>query len=119
MLLPYAVLVVLVFSGQDAAQNLVDDLAASFLLVPLFVIASLPINLATAFVLGPALGGASRTARLALGGAIFGGIWFFAIDLLLAPTEFAAPYAGAALSIWAAAAGAVYGVVRALAEPVG
>jgi hypothetical protein len=121
LLLPYALVVTIVFAGQDAAANLVDGLAGSFVMVPVLVIAALPLNLATAGAIWYALGGSSLVTRMVLCGAVFGGVWFFAIQPILGLLGLNIELSTEAESLWAAVAGAAYGCVWAIgtAEPLG
>ncbi len=113
-LIPYALVAVLSFGGQDAAQHLVDGLARTFLLVPVLLALALPVNLAIAAVVGRLLGPASLAVRLVLAGAGAGGVWFLAAHAFLAPADFGRPFPAGATAWWAAGAGLAYGVVLAM-----
>jgi hypothetical protein len=119
LLIPYAVIVVLFVGGQGAAQNLVDELARAFFLVPIFMVAALPINLATAAVTGRLLAGTPWLAHLLLVPAAFGGVWFFATHVVGPPMEVDPRLPLDAYSIWAAGAGAAYGLVLAMGPDPG
>lgn len=119
LLLPYALVVTIVFAGQDGAANLVDDLAGSFLLVPVLIVASLPINLATAALTWYPVAGTSLATRLLVCGAAFAGVWFFAIQPILGVLALNIELSTEAEALWAAAAGAAYGCVWAIGTATG
>jgi len=119
LLLPYALVVVIVFAGQDGAANLVDEVAGSFILVAILVVASLPINLATAALTWYPVAGASLPTRMLVCGAAFAGVWFFAIQPIVGLLDLNIEVSTEAEALWAAAAGAAYGCVWAMGTVTG
>lgn len=119
LLVPYALVVTIVFAGQDRGANLVDELAGSFLMVPILVVASLPINLATAAVMWYPVARASLATRMLVCGAAFAGVWFFAIQPILGLLGLNIELSTEAESLWAAIAGAAFGCVLAIGTVMG
>jgi len=111
LLLPYAVVIALVLGGQQAAQDLVDSLAQGFFVPVLFVTASLIPNVVVAALSNRLLAGTSAAARLATSAVIFGLAWLFAIQALLPVADPAGGMSVNPIALWAALAGAAYGLV--------
>lgn len=116
MLLPYAIVIALVLGGQQAAQDLVDSLAQGFFVPVLFVAVALVPNVLVAALSNRLLAGTSAGVHLATSAAIFGLAWLIAIQALLPVTDPAGGLGVNPIAIWAALAGAVYGLVVPLFE---
>lgn len=111
LLLPYAVVIALLVGGQAAAQDLVDNLASTFFLPVLLVVVALPPNLLLAAMTERLLTGTRPDLQLGTSAAIFGVAWLVAVQALL---PIIAPVGGFSLNpiaIWAALAGATYGLI--------
>ena len=113
LLVPYAVVIALVLGGQASAQDLAQGLALRFGLAVACAAGGLLLNVALAALIGGLLTEADPAVRMLVSTAVFGVVWFFAIQDLL-------PYLGlgSGASIdpaapWAAIAGAAYGLVLA------
>jgi hypothetical protein len=111
LLLPYAVVIALVLGGQQAAQDLVDSLAQGFVVPVLFVAASLIPNLLVAALTSRLLAGTDAAFHLAASAVIFGLAWLIAIQALLPVTDPAGGLSINPIAVWAALAGAAYGLV--------
>jgi hypothetical protein len=114
LLLPYAVVIALLVGGQAAAQDLVDNLASTFFLPVLFVVVALPPNLLLAAMTERLLTGTRPDLQLGTSAAIFGVAWLVAVQALL-------PIIGGfslnPIAIWAALAGATYGLILPMLQP--
>jgi len=111
LLLPYAIGIALILGGQAAAQDLVDSLASTFFLPVLFLLASLPVNVALAVLTGRLLTGLEPAVALAASAAIFALAWLIGIQGVLPTSDLAPGFSVNPIAIWAALAGAVYGLV--------
>ena len=109
-LLPYAIGIALILGGQAAAQDLVDDLASTFFLPVLFLFASLPLNVALAAVTARLLTGLQPAIELAASALIFAVAWLIGVQGIL-PVADPGGFAVNPIAVWAALAGAVYGLV--------
>jgi hypothetical protein len=116
LLLPYAVVLALILGGQQAAQDLVDSLAHDFFVPVLFVAASLVPNVLVAALSNRLLAGTGAAGQLATSAVIFGLAWLIAIQALLPVTDPAGGLSVNPIAIWAALAGAIYGLVVPLFE---
>ena len=96
---------------MNAAQDLVDSLAQGFFVPVLFVTASLIPNVVVAALSNRLLAGTSAAARLATSAVIFGLAWLFAIQALLPVADPAGGMSVNPIALWAALAGAAYGLV--------
>jgi small-conductance mechanosensitive channel len=110
LLIPYAVVLALVFGGQGAAQDLVEGIAETAFVWAFYLVASLPINLLLA-ALTFRLMARKTWLRQLLATVLYGAVWFLAIHLLLPPNESGERFITDAYSIWAATAGVAYGFV--------
>jgi hypothetical protein len=120
LLIPYALIVVLVVGGLDPMQDLVDELAMSFLIVPLVLVVTLPVNVGLAVGVELLLRGVSWWVAALLSAAFFGALWLLLATIFDLPAAFGASVAPAAFGLWAAGGGAAYGFVVALGfEPGG
>ena len=121
LLIPYALIVVLIVGGLDPMQDLVDELAMSFLIVPLVLIIALPLNVGLAVVVRLLLRGVSSWWVGALvSAAFFGALWLLLATIFDLPAAFGASVEPAPFGLWAAGGGAAYGFVVALGfEPSG
>ena len=115
-LLPYAVLTALAFGGQDPAQTVVEDFAIAALPLTVAVTLALPLNLAIATLTFSISSRLSQLTRTLLAAAIFGVVWLVAIRVVVPIADPTEAFALKAVMIWSAAAGAVYGLVLALAS---
>jgi hypothetical protein len=111
LLLPYAVVIALVLGGQQAAQDLVDSLAQGFFAPVFFAAASLIPNVLIAALTSRLLAGTSATVHLAASAVVFGLAWFVAIQALLPVADPAGGMSVNPIAIWAALAGAAYGLL--------
>lgn len=114
LLVPYAVVVAWVFGGQAAAQTAVEGFAIAALPLTIYLTLALPLNLSIAaltYLLGARIG---PVVRLNLGVTIFGVAWFFAIQVFLPIADLNGGFSTNLVAIWAAIAGAAYGLVLAL-----
>ena len=108
LLIPYALILALVFGGQGAAQDLVEGIAETAFVWAFYLVAALPINLLLAALTFRLL--ARKTwLRQLLATVLLGRL--LAIHLLLPPNESGERFIADAYSIWAATAGAAYGFV--------
>ena len=120
LLIPYALIVVLVVGGLDPMQDLVDELAMSFLIVPLVLIITLPLNVGLAVVVELLLRGVSWWVGALVSAAFFGAVWLLVATIFDLPAAFGASVEPVAFGLWAAGGGAAYGFVVALEfEPSG
>lgn len=110
LLIPYAVILALVFGGQSAAQDLVEGIAETAFVWAFYLVAALPINLLLAALMFR-LQARKTWLRQLRATVLFGTVWLFAIHLLLPPNESGERFIADAYSIWAATAGAAYGFV--------
>jgi hypothetical protein len=111
LLLPYAIGIALILGGQSAAQDLVDNLASTFFLPVLFLLASLPLNVALAALTGRLLTGLEPAVALAASAAIFAVAWLIGIQGVLPIADPTGGFSVNPIAIWAALAGAAYGLV--------
>jgi hypothetical protein len=111
LLLPYAIGIALVLGGQAAAQDLVDNLASTFFVPVLFLVTSLPFNVALAALTGHLLAGMEPPVALAASAAIFALAWLVGIQVVLSGIDIAGGLRVNPIAIWAALAGALYGLV--------
>ena len=111
LLLPYAIVIALVLGGQQAAQDLVDSLAQGFFVPVLFVAVALVPNVLVAVLSNRLLAGTSASTQLAASAVILGLAWFLATQALLPVADPAGGLGVNPIAIWAALAGAVYGLV--------
>ena len=120
LLIPYALVVTLVVGGLDPMQDLVDELAKSFLIVAAVVVIALPVNVGLTVVFEALLRGATWWTAALASGAAFGGLWFLLAVIVGLPAAFGVAVEPALFGAWAAGAGAAYGFVVALGfESVG
>jgi hypothetical protein len=111
LLLPYAIGIALILGGQAAAQDLVDSLASSFFLPVLFLFVSLPLNVALAALTGRLLTGLEPAIELAASALIFAVAWLIGTQGALPISDPGGGFAVNPIAVWAALAGAVYGLV--------
>ena len=111
LLLPYAVVIALILGGQQAAQDLVYGLAQGFFVPVLFVAASLVPNVLVAALSNRLLAGTNTAVHVAASAVIFGLAWLIAIQALLPVADPAGGLSVNPIAIWAALAGAAYGLV--------
>lgn len=111
LLLPYAVVIALVLGGQQAAQDLVDSLARSFFLPIFFLAGSSVPNVLVAALANRLLAGTSLTVQLTVSAATFGLAWLIGIQALLPVADPAGGIGVNPIAIWAAFAGAAYGLI--------
>ncbi len=111
LLLPYAIGIALALGGQAAAQDLVDDLASTFFRPVLFLVVSLPLNLALAALTGRLLTGLDPSITLVASALTFALAWLIGVQVLLPPAVSGGGFALNPIAGWAALAGAVYGLV--------
>jgi hypothetical protein len=111
LLLPYAIGIALILGGQAAAQDLVDSLASTFFLPVLFLFVSLPVNVALAALTGRLLMGLEPAIELASSAVIFAVAWLIGVQAVLPVTEPGGGFMVNPIAVWAALAGAVYGLV--------
>jgi hypothetical protein len=114
LLIPYALFVTLVVGGLDPTQDLVDQLAENFLIVPLIIAVSLPINVGLALAVEALLRGLGLWPQALISAAVFGGLWLLLAALFNLPAAFGAAFDPAAYGLWAFVGGAAYGLVAAL-----
>jgi len=120
LLIPYALIVILVVGGLDPMQDLVDELAMSFLIVPLVLVVTLPVNIGLAVVVELLLPGTSWRLAGLISAALFGALWLLLATIFDLPAAFGASVEPVAFGLWAAGGGAAYGFVVALGfEPSG
>jgi hypothetical protein len=113
-LLPYAVLTALAFGGQDAAQTVVGDFAIAALPLAIALTLALPLGVAIAAMASLVGARLDPVTRMLLATTTFGIAWLFAVQVLLPIADPNGAFAIKPVMIWAAAAGAVYGLVLAL-----
>lgn len=111
LLLPYAVAIALVLGGQQAAQDLVDGLAQSFFLPVLFLAGTLVPNVLVAALSNRLLAGTSAAVQLVASAVIFGLAWLVGVQALLPVADSAGGLSVNPIAIWAALAGAAYGLL--------
>jgi hypothetical protein len=116
LLLPYAIVIALILGGQAAAQDLVDNLASVFFQPVLVAVVALPLNVALAAVSGWLLARTQAAIHLAASAFIFAIAWLVGIQLLLPATDLAGNAMLNPIAVWAALAGAAYGLVVALLD---
>lgn len=110
LLIPYALILALVFGGQGAAQDLVEGIAETAFVWAFYLVAALPINVLLAALTFRLL--ARKTwLRQLLATVLCGVVWLLAIHLLLPPNDSGERFSADAYAIWAATAGAAYGLV--------
>jgi hypothetical protein len=109
-LLPYAVVIALVGGGQQAAQDLVDNLAQGFFVPVLFLAASLLPNLLVAWLTRQLLTGTRAAVQLAASGLIFGLAWLVGVQVLLPVNDLGGGLGLNPIAIWAGLAGTVFGL---------
>jgi hypothetical protein len=111
LLLPYAIGIALLLGGQAAAQDLVDSLASTFFLAVLFLVVSLPLNVALAALTGRLLAGLEPAIELAASAVIFAVAWLIGTQGVLPVGDPGGGFAVNPIAVWAALAGAVYGLI--------
>ncbi len=87
LLIPYALVVVLVVGGLDPMQDLVDELAMSFLIVPLVLIVTLPVNAGLAVGVELLLRGVSWWVGALISAAFFGALWLLLATIFDLPAR--------------------------------
>jgi hypothetical protein len=114
LLVPYAVVIAMILGGQASAQDLAQGLALQFGLAIACVTGGLLLNVGLAALISGLLAEAGASIQMLAAAAIFGVVWFFAVQDLLPYADLGSGGSLNPAAPWAAIAGAAYGLVLAL-----